>query len=294
MKNRRVLILGANKDYKSVSKRIAKETGVLSSGASFLDLQIFVKTGQIQIIWEGKDVKNFDFVWILSSWKYRQIAHIASKYLESNGTAHSKVEREKTKLVDTYNLAEAGINVPKSMFVGTKNIVRHLDSIGKFCSYPFLIKVTRGSLGKGIFIVNSRKEVYDVVKKLDPKKLYMIQEFIPNQFDYRVIISSGKPISIGKRTRIDDDFRNNAYLGANEDFMDSSDAPDSVLKIAIEAAKAANLNWCGVDVVVCTKTGVPFVLEVNRRPGLTEKSMERRAAVKHFTKILSNQKFIKN
>jgi glutathione synthase/RimK-type ligase-like ATP-grasp enzyme len=292
MKNKRVLILGANKDYKSISKKVEKETGVSAKCTPFLDLQIFIKAGQIQIIWDGNDIKNFDFVWILSSWKNRQIAYLASQYLESNGTPHSKVEREKTKLVDTFQLAESGVNVPKSMFIGTKNIVKQLDSIDKFCGYPFLIKVTRGSLGKGIFIVNSRKEVYDVVKKLDPKKLYMIQEFIPNQFDYRVIISNGKPISIGKRTRIDDDFRNNAHLGANEDFMDSDDVPDKVLEIAKEAAKAVDLNWCGVDVVICSKTDTPYILEVNRRPGLTEKSTERLAAIKHFSKILSNQNFV--
>lgn len=288
MKNAHALILGSSKDYNFVSKKIKKDTGAFVEGASFKDLQINIQTGKSQILWDGKDIKSYDYVWILSSWKYRQIAHIASKYLDMHGIAHTPVEREKTKLVDTFNLAMSNVNVPKTMFISTIQMKSSINSIVKYCSFPFLIKATRGSLGKGIFLVNSRNDAYSVLKQLDPIKVYMIQEFIPNLFDYRVIISNGRPVSIGKRTRIGDDFRNNAALGANEDFMDANDVPEDVLQIAIESAKSAKLDWCGVDVVVCDKTGESFVLEINRRPGLTAKSTERLAAIKHFSAILSD------
>ncbi|KKQ04327.1 MAG: hypothetical protein US14_C0015G0012, partial [candidate division WS6 bacterium GW2011_WS6_36_26] len=55
-----------------------------------------------------------------------------------------------------------------------------------------------------------------------------------------------------------------------------------VIDIAIRSAKALKLKWAGVDVVTDKDTGHNYILEVNRRPGLTEKSTEISAAYKYI------------
>ncbi|NLD25576.1 hypothetical protein GX656_02955, partial [Candidatus Dojkabacteria bacterium] len=50
--------------------------------------------------------------------------------------------------------------------------------------------------------------------------------------------------------------------------------PLDVLDIAVGASHALKLNWAGVDVVTDNRTNKNYVLEVNRRPGLTERSSE--------------------
>ena len=103
-----------------------------------------------------------------------------------------------------------------------------------------------------------------------------------NTFDYRVVISNGKSTSVCKRTRVTDKYRNNVALGASEDFINVKNVSKEILDLAVQSAKALKLNWAGVDVVTDTDTGRNYVLEVNRRPGLTVRSTEISAAYKYI------------
>jgi len=113
-----------------------------------------------------------------------------------------------------------------------------------------------------------------MIRKNGKYNKYIFQEFISNDFDYRVVVANNKATSVCKRTRVEDKYRNNVALGATEEFVNVKDTPQGVIDIAVGASRALKLNWAGVDVVTDNNTNKNYVLEVNRRPGLTEKSSE--------------------
>jgi glutathione synthase/RimK-type ligase-like ATP-grasp enzyme len=59
--------------------------------------------------------------------------------------------------------------------------------------------------------------------------------------------------------------------------------------ISIKSAKALKLNWTGTDIVRSTDNGKYYVLELNRRPGLTEESTEITTAYDHILSILAKK-----
>ena len=178
------------------------------------------------------------------------------------------------------------ISIPPTYFSTTPKIEERLKAIVSFCSYPFIMKSTRGTYGNDIFLIRDEGEFIAAMPQLGKKIQYICQKFIPNTFDYRIIIGKGEMLSAEKRTRQPGEYRNNAFLGADESFLESVDVPLKVHTIAKDSSASLGLDWAGVDIVTSTKTGKNFVLELNRRPGLTEGSMEVSAAFTHIVSLL--------
>ncbi|MFH1863713.1 MAG: hypothetical protein ABIJ85_02235, partial [bacterium] len=63
--------------------------------------------------------------------------------------------------------------------------------------------------------------------------------------------------------------RHNVALGAKELFLPVGKLPAEMEKIAVDGAKALNLQIAGVDIAVEEKTGNLFLIEINRGPGFT-------------------------
>ena len=102
---------------------------------------------------------------------------------------------------------------------------------------------------------------------------------------FLIIVGNNRVLSGEKRIRQNDEFRNNAYLGAKEVFLKISEIPIQVQELALKATKALDANWAGLDIVTDKETGKSYVLEVNRRPGLTEGSSEITACEQFITDI---------
>lgn len=273
----KVLALGGHKELKTVKKRLYKSNLDVTI-AQFADLEIFVASGDVDITLKGQSLRGFDYVWLTSSWRNRSDAYAVFMFLKANGVDCNQVEAEKSKLVDMILFALKGISIPKTYFCRTENIQSRLVSIEGFCNYPFIIKPTNGSLGRGIHLVNSREDFVRISMQLDKKQAYICQEFIPNTFDYRVIIGNDEIVSVCQRHRVEDGFRNNTYLGAKETFLDPINLPKSIINIAKESASALKLSWAGVDIVSCSETGQDYIIELNRRPGFSLGTAEISAA----------------
>ena len=290
MINKYVLAIGINtpaEDKKQITKEL-KQDDITLDTASIKDIIFEVVDGEISLNIKNKDISKYCYIWIQSGWKTTHMAYLLHLCLKSKGIPHNKVSRNSTKLSDICILAENNILIPNTFFHnGGKINKEDIDNIEKICKFPCIYKMAGGSLGSNVYIINKRSEIKQTI--FDNKKYnrYIFQEYIPNDFDYRVVIANNKATSVSKRTRTTDDYRNNVALGADEDFIDLKDVPNDVLDIAIRASKALNLNWTGVDVVTHKDTGINYVLEVNRRPGLTEKSSEITAAYKYIKGLVA-------
>jgi glutathione synthase/RimK-type ligase-like ATP-grasp enzyme len=103
---------------------------------------------------------------------------------------------------------------------------------------------------------------------LPHEQLFVVQQYIPNDCDYRVLVFGGEVKAVMRRSRQSDDTHvNNTSAGGQGDMVALSDFPGEWQTIALKAAAAVNRSdLAGVDIIVDTETGKPYVLEVNKSP----------------------------
>ena len=283
----KILALGAHPELRAIKPQLKKE-GIKLTTCPFSKVRIEIIENVISIYVENKKIERFDFVWISSSWTNRQLSNAIAVNLNHNKITHTKVESEKSKLVDNVLLASYKINIPNTFYAPTTRLKTNIRNIERVCRYPVIIKITRGSLGKGIYLAKNRTELKKVIENdLKKSKQYICQEFISNDYDYRIIVADQKRIlSAAKRIREKGEFRNHVYLGAKEVFLNTNTLSKNLSKISIESAKALMLNWTGMDIVQSTDNRKYYVLELNRRPGLTKESSETAAAYDYILSML--------
>jgi len=67
-----------------------------------------------------------------------------------------------------------------------------------------------------------------------------------------------------KREAVEKDFRTNYSLGGK---VSGYEISDEIKDLACRAANAVGCHWCGVDLMIDSKSGKPYILEVNSSPG---------------------------
>ncbi|HBB65014.1 hypothetical protein A3K02_00635 [candidate division WS6 bacterium RIFOXYD1_FULL_33_8] len=285
MINRSVLAIGINipAEEKIAIQKKLKLKDILLDIASIKDIIFTIIDGKITVEIKDKDLTKYDYVWIQSGWNTTHMAYLLHLYLKSQKIPHNKTNTHSTKLSDIFSLASKNILVPNTFFHnGLKINDDNILDIEKICKLPCIYKTSLGSLGSNVYLIDKTTDIEQTIKENGKYNRYIFQEYIPNNFDYRVVIANGKSTSVCKRTRQTDKYRNNVALGASEDFINIKNVPKDILNLAIQSAKALRLNWAGVDVVTNKDTGQNYVLEVNRRPGLTVRSTEISAAYKYI------------
>ena len=122
----------------------------------------------------------------------------------------------------------------------------------------------------------SLKSVYQTIAKLAPENEILIQEKIDADYDLRIqiIVKKFDPINpkkdncvlLGsmKREAVEKDFRTNYSLGGK---VSGYEISDEIKDLACRAANAVGCHWCGVDLMIDSKNGKPYILEVNSSPG---------------------------
>jgi glutathione synthase/RimK-type ligase-like ATP-grasp enzyme len=151
-------------------------------------------------------------------------------------------------------------------------------------SYPFIIKTIDGSMGEDNYLVTNDSELKGVVSK-HKDVLFIAQEFIPDEFDYRVIVVDGDPKLVIKRARTNPDTHlNNTSQGAEGTIIPIEQMHKEVLDMAVAAAVAVRRPYfCGVDIIQNTETKEHYVLEVNKTP-----QMETGSNTEHKVEILTD------
>lgn len=284
-----VLAVGINiaeKEKKIIQKNL-KQDDIILHTASIKDILLRIKDGHINMQIKDKQLDNYEYVWIQSGWSTAHMAYLLDLYLTLKNIPHNKTNISITKLSDIFILSSKGISVPNTYYHnGLKVNSNDIRDIEDICNFPCIYKKSKGSLGDGVYLIDKAKDIIQTIMEKREFNRYIFQEYIPNDFDYRIVIANEIPISICKRTRVNDEFRNNSALGAIETFHGIREIPRKTLNIAIEAAKALNLDWAGVDVVTDKNTRSNYILEVNRRPGLTEESTESLAAYTYIKTLV--------
>lgn len=135
--------------------------------------------------------------------------------------------------------------------------VAALDRVEAALGYPVVVKLSYGSMGKGVFKADNRTELVKIAETVKPYP-HLFQKYIKSSHgtDMRVIVAGGKVLG-GIIRRSNGDFRSNIGLGGS---AKKTVVPKDVAKIALRAADILKLDYCGMDFLL---GDTPLLCEVN-------------------------------
>lgn len=174
------------------------------------------------------------------------------------------IDAVKDKLYSQQILGQSNLPVPKTL------LVKHPIDVGfveKSLNYPIIVKTLSGSFGAGVFLVENRKQLKQLMRMAEitkPSYNIIIQEFIEDSYgkDLRVFVLNGKVVGCMMRQSTDDDFRANITRGG---VGIPYQITEEIEFLSGECARLLNLDIAGVDLLF--DNGYYKVCEVNSSPG---------------------------
>jgi ribosomal protein S6--L-glutamate ligase len=245
---------------------------IVEEGKAFFDesehvdlrtLEVHASSQGLKVLSSGKELQDFDCVYIRGSYKYRLLqealtsAYVDKAYLPLRAGAFSIGHN---KFLTLLALAKKGIHIPTTYLAGTTKAARNiLDEV----HYPVIMKTPYGTQGKGVMVADSLKAAKSMLDALEVfHQPYMIQEYIEtDSTDIRAVVVGNKVYGM-KRQGGFEDMRANIHAGGKGEvcYLDPN-----TQHLALKCAKLIGAEVCAVDILEGVK---PAVIEVNLSPGL--------------------------
>jgi len=251
-----------------------------------------------KILFNETDMKDFD------GWYFRSVGSELewSKLLQLYAKKHSipvvdeylltEGPLRRFKSVMSWQLAEEGVNYPKSAYVESiKDLERELTS----WKMPVIVKLSAGGRhGMGTFWIREILDLEKLKHILEGRKLkaketgkkvpifrgFLIQEYIRNDGDFRVITVGYQCVGGFKRQVKEEKLILNRSQGRSL----SVEVPAEVVEMAEKAARTLKVEVAGTDLVKDSQSGKVYVIEVNEAPQF--KVFEKRTKINAAGKIL--------
>jgi glutathione synthase/RimK-type ligase-like ATP-grasp enzyme len=254
---------------------------------SLKELHIEITNNKMRIVesMTGRSLDSFDAVYFELWYKARQQALAAARYCQRHRIAffcNEVIDLDPdTKIGEMAVLSDNDIPLPNS-FTSSKNEIKRLFRHQPPIGYPLVVKSDDDSGGENNFLAHNYKELKKILDD-NPKLTFIIQEFIPNDFDYRCLVLGGEIKFILKRTRAVDSEKhtNNTSSGAEGEAVALNTISESAKRIVVKAAKLLGRDsFAGVDLIINKQTGRPYILEVNQTPQIeTGAEIDKKMAV---------------
>ena len=150
-------------------------------------------------------------------------------------------------------------------------MLKKIEIIKKAFKTPFIMKATFSSKGKDNYLIRDFDSVEKILTKHDEDEDFLFQEYIPNDFDYRLYVFGYKTVVAYKRTRSK---RSRTHLNNLSQGAEGEEVPlKNIKKLCVLAEKIARISRievCGVDIVENKYTRKPYLFEINIVPGLSQ------------------------
>jgi len=161
-------------------------------------------------------------------------------------------------------LKDFRLKQPKTVLVPSEE---HIDSALEALDtkFPLILKTLRGSKGVGVLFIESERALHSIVQllfKQDKDSDILIQEYIKNDFDVRVLVLGNRILGTMRRDVVEGDFRSNYTQGAKVKKYKLSDEEKNKCLVA---SKAVGGDFTAVDFIA--NGDDPYFLEVNSSPG---------------------------
>ena len=249
----------------------AEKRGHTTEGCYSSDLVIVANEEKFEATVKGKPLSEYDliYLWAFSKRRWEWITAVSfvnRKYgttIVNSKVINPSFEYYLTPAIDYLVQKQNDLPFPKSAIVynakGAKQVVADFD-------FPLILKTSTGRQGKGVFKVNSLKELNQKIKEIkDTSPSFVIREFIPNEGDIRVFTVGYKAIGAMERTPVKGDFRSNISQGGSGAEYDLTKKP-KVRELAEKASRVLKTEIAGVDIIFNKENGKPYILEINPGP----------------------------
>jgi ribosomal protein S6--L-glutamate ligase len=181
------------------------------------------------------------------------------------------LSRNKAGVVAT--LARANLPVPDSTLVSNPADESLLCGVFERFDGPVVVKPNSATRGIGITTAHDFDSFYGICEYLGllhefpttGDKSFLVQEFLPDARDYRVMVLDGE--CVGAVERRGPGWKHNVHRGARATGITP---PAEIATLAREVADVLSIRYLGVD-VLATDEGA-FVTETNARPTIDEAS----------------------
>ncbi len=194
----------------------------------------------------------------------------AGKMLENRGVrifnSSNAIDVCDHKGLTFVSLMNSGVDMPKTILapktykqVGYPSL-DFLTNIEEILGFPMVIKESRGSFGKQVYLVKTHNELVDMVENLAGND-FIFQQYISTSHgrDVRIEVVGNKVVAAALRNSVDGDFRSNATLGGK---MTAYSPSESQIQMAEKVSKLLGLDFAGVDILF-GENGKPILCEVN-------------------------------
>ncbi len=160
------------------------------------------------------------------------------------------------------------IPTPKTVIFGEDTAGLVAERIG----FPAVIKQPDSSFSAGVIKIDTEEEFLRRLDELlDTSELLIAQEFVPTEYDWRIGVLGGQPLYASKyfmaRKHWQIVNREGPRVSSGGfETVPVSQAPASVVKVGVRAAKQIGDGLYGVDIKVID--GKPRVIEINDNPNI--------------------------
>ena len=217
------------------------------------------------------DIREFDLVIVRFVGEYLVEAHAVAVYCETFGIQYTDTYFNRLlldKLSAQFALWFDGIrNWPRTMYGPVEEMKRRLPEFGE----KAVLKDNKGSKGRLNFVVFSPEQLQLIIDE-NPGIFFVLQEYIPNKGDLRVLVLDEVASLVIRRTGNGSSHLNNTSQGGVAEIVSLNDIEPDILRMAERAAKLLKLQVAGVDVMYDERTNEPYLLEVNNAPQISSGS----------------------
>lgn len=254
---------------KQLQDRIGKDSIV--SSFHYRDISWVVGSkAEITHVPSGTVISDADFVWFKSYVRYEEeavaIAHLLNQLEVSFVSSELLSSASTSKLTQYARLWAAGLPMPRTAYLPLAYVEREFATLQAAFGQKIIIKAADGKGGDDNYCIDTVQQATDIAAKHAGQN-FVIQEFIPNDADYRVLIVGNEAKMIIERRRQDSSSHlNNTSQGAHAALLPIDTLSRAELALCLDAAQTMQREVAGVDLMRDSQTGKPYILEVNSGP----------------------------
>lgn len=250
------------------SKRVAVALRKYFDTVEEVDLkkiEVNVGEGQLDILYEGKPLEEFDCVYVKGSFRYDPIMRALATGLQ--GKTYTPIKPEAfsighDKVLTQLEMQRSKVPMPKTYLAASVEAAR---KILEKMNYPIVMKFPSGTQGKGVMFADSFASASSMLDALSAlRQPFLIQEYLETGgVDTRVIVVGDRVVAAMNRHSQAGEKRANIHAGGTGTPID---VDNYTKKIAVTAAQTIGADVCAVDILESVKG--PVVIELNMSPGL--------------------------
>ncbi|MDB5175613.1 MAG: rimK [Candidatus Saccharibacteria bacterium] len=259
----------------SMQTAMQKLNPTIDYHAAFLDDLVFSYDGnelRLEDPISNTDLRDYDGVFLLAWFQEKihedtamAVAYYAQHYNIPVMNSEALHIRSRTKL-SQYVLAALN-GVSSTAFVFSIN-GQHLLAKSDLVAMPCIVKAVMASRGRDNYLIKSREELQTVLAaQLD--KPFVLQDFVANDGDYRLIVMGNEVKLALHRQAVEGSHLNNTSQGGSANVVPVEDLDPVMLSEAVLMAKLLRREVTGVDMIIDLTTQKHYFLEANNMPQMS-------------------------